>query len=150
VTVATLRPDSWNLPLFLHVLGALVVFGGVVAVATLGIAASRGHLHAQLLARLAFRAVVFLVLPGWILMRVGAEWILGKEDFGDNDPGWVGVGYGVSDGTLLLLVVLAVLAFLSARRGGGGRLTVAFTVLAAVCLVAFAVAWFAMSAKPGA
>jgi uncharacterized membrane protein len=38
VMLASIRPDSWNLPLFLHVLGATILFG---ATATIAIAASR-------------------------------------------------------------------------------------------------------------
>ena len=146
--VAILRPDSWNLPLFLHVLGALVLFGGAVAATAFGITVWRGHAHAALLARLAFRTLVFVMLPGWILMRVAAQWIVDKE-FPHETPGWVGVGFAVSDAGLVLLLVLGVLGFLSSRRGGVGRLAAAFAILSPVYLAALAVAWFAMSAKPG-
>ena len=30
-TLAAIRPDEWNLPLFVHVLGAIVLVGGVMA-----------------------------------------------------------------------------------------------------------------------
>jgi hypothetical protein len=30
--LAAVRPDDWNLPLFLHVLGAMTLVGGVVLV----------------------------------------------------------------------------------------------------------------------
>ena len=39
--LALVRPDSWNFPLFLHVLGAFVLVGGMAAVATLSIGAWR-------------------------------------------------------------------------------------------------------------
>jgi hypothetical protein len=55
----------------------------------------------------------------------------------------------MSEGGLVLLVVTAVLAWRSARRGGTGRAAAAVAVLAPLYLVALAVAWFAMSAKPG-
>ena len=29
--LASIRPDSWNFPLFLHVLGAMVLVGGLLA-----------------------------------------------------------------------------------------------------------------------
>jgi D-alanyl-lipoteichoic acid acyltransferase DltB (MBOAT superfamily) len=144
-----LRPSSWSLPLFVHVLGATVLFGGTLAVAILVLVAWRRRDLAALLSRLAFRLLLFFVLPAWILMRVGAGWIDGKE-FPKNEPGWVGVGYVVSEGGLVLLVVMAVLAWRSARGGGTGRAAGAVAVLAPLYLVALAVAWFAMSAKPGA
>jgi uncharacterized membrane protein len=147
--VLYLRPSSWSLPLFLHVLGATVLFGATLAVAILAIAAWRGRDRADLLSRLSFRLLLFLVLPAWLLMRIGGGWIDGKE-FPKNEPGWVGVGYVVSEGGLVLLIVTAVLAWRSARNGGTGRAAGAVAVLAPVYLVALAVAWFAMSAKPGA
>ena len=36
--LAVIRPDSWNLPLFLHVLGATVLFGATATVAIVGFA----------------------------------------------------------------------------------------------------------------
>jgi hypothetical protein len=148
VTVGVTRPDSWSLPLFLHVLGAVVLFGGTLAVTTLGIAAVRSRDQSALLARVAFRSLLLVVLPGWILMRAGAEWIVGKE-FPRSSPGWIDVGFAVSEGGLVLLIVLGVLGFLSARRDGSGRVSTAFAVLVPVYLAALVVAWFAMSAKPG-
>ena len=152
MTVAVLRPDSWNLPLFLHVLGATVLFGATLTAAILGIAAVRRRDQAQLLSRLAFRTTLLGVLPAWILARFAGQWILNREKEqipGLGNKGWVGVGFIVTDAGLALIVALLVLGFLSARRAGSGRLTTAFAVLAPVYLVALAVAWFAMSAKPG-
>ena len=40
--VALIRPDSWNFPLFLHVLGAMILVGGLLAgAATLGYARAK-------------------------------------------------------------------------------------------------------------
>jgi len=50
---------------------------------------------------------------------------------------------------LILLIALGVLAWVSARRGGVGRASMAVAILAPVYLAALAVAWWAMSAKPG-
>ena len=36
--IAFLRPDAWDFPLFVHVLGAIVLFGGVAAVVMLSFA----------------------------------------------------------------------------------------------------------------
>jgi asparagine N-glycosylation enzyme membrane subunit Stt3 len=90
-----------------------------------------------------------VVVPAWILMRVGAQLIVDKE-YPKNEPGWVDVGFLVSEPGAVLLLVLGILAWLSLRRNGIGRLALAVPVLASVYLVALGVAWFAMSAKPGA
>ena len=42
MVLALIRPDSWNLPLFLHVLGATLTFGATATVALLGFAGQRG------------------------------------------------------------------------------------------------------------
>jgi len=149
VIVLYLRPGSWSLPLYLHVLGATILFGGTLALTVLAVAAWRGRGNAAMLARLAFWTLVVVVLPAWILMRAGAQWIVGKE-FPKNTPGWVNVGFIVSEPGLVLILALGVVAWFSARRGGTGRLAAALAVLAPVYLAALAVAWFAMSAKPGA
>jgi hypothetical protein len=71
--------------------------------------------------------------------------VLGKEPDAVEDAGWVGIGFAVSEGGGVLLLVTGTLAWLSVRRG---RLMLAVPVLATVCLAGFAVAWFAMSGKP--
>jgi len=144
--LALLRPDSWNLPLFLHVFGAVVVFGASATLAIAGFAARRRQEHQQLLARTIARTWLFGILPAWLLMRICAEWIAGKEfPEGVEVPGWVDVGYIVSEGSGALLLVAGILAGLSARRG---RVMLAVPVLATICVLGYAVAWFAMSGKP--
>jgi len=147
--LALVRPDSWNFPLFLHVLGAIVLAGSIGAVTVLALAARQRRAHAALLSRLAFRTLILVVVPSWIVMRVGAQLIADKE-FPDKTPGWVDVGCVVSEPGLIVLIALGVLAWVSARRSGVGRASVALAILAPVYLAALAVAWWAMSAKPGA
>jgi hypothetical protein len=132
------------------VLGAMLLVGAlVVVVATMASALGRGD-GAQVLTGLAFRTLLIGVLPGYILMRGGAEWIASEEDVPD-DVDWVGIGYGVSDVGLLLTIITAVLAWRAARRGAGGPggLGPAVLVLSAVLIVAYGVAIWAMVAKPG-
>jgi hypothetical protein len=148
--VATIRPDAWDFPLFLHVAGAMLLVGALlVVVATTAGALRRGD-GVEVLTSLAFRALLIGVLPSYIVMRAGAEWIASKEDVPD-DAGWIGIGYGVADGGLLLTIIAAVLAWRAARRGaaGPGGLGRAVLVLAAVLVVAYAVAVWAMASKPG-
>ena len=148
--VATLRPDAWDFPLFVHVAGAMLLVGAlVVVVATMGAALRRGD-GVQVLTGLAFRTLLLGVLPAYVLMRAGAEWIASKEDVPD-DVDWIGIGYGASDGGLLLTIIAAIVAWRAARRGaaGPGGLGRAVVVLSVVLLVAYAVAIWAMTAKPG-
>jgi uncharacterized membrane protein len=141
--LALIRPDSWNFPLFLHILGATVLFGTVATVAIAGFA-SRSHAgYEQLLARVAQRTFVLGIVPAYILMRVGAQWIDSKEFPNGDEPGWVGTGFIVSDAGVVLLLIVGIL--LAVRRQ---RVLLAVPVLTAIYVVALGVAWVAMSGKP--
>ncbi len=151
MTVALLRPHSWDLPLFLHVLGATLLFGGMLTVTILALTAWRRRDWAPVLTQLVFRALLTAVVPSFVLMRIAAQWTLDREQHTISklgDQTWVGLGFAISDSGIAVVVVLAVLAFLSARRQGG-RMTIAVAVIAPLYTIALGVAWFAMSAKPG-
>lgn len=141
--VALIRPDSWNLPLFLHVLGATVLFGTVGVVAVAGFAIRRSTNHQLLLARVAQRTYMLGVIPAYILMRVGAQWIDSKEFPNGNEPGWVGVGFLVSDAGAILLIIVGIL--LAVRRQ---RILLAVPLLTGLYVIALGVAWVSMSGKP--
>jgi hypothetical protein len=143
------RPDAWHLPLFLHVLGAMVLVGGLVlAIVALSGAWRGGEALAGV--RLGYRALLLAVLPGWIVMRGAAQWIHDKEPVSKlkTAPSWIDIGYSSSEGGLLLIIIATVLAGLAARRGrAGGGMRVA-AVLVAVVLVAYLVTVWAMTTKP--
>jgi len=145
--IAFLRPNAWDLPLFLHVLGATVLFGAVGALAIVSFAGLRVPDHSLMLRRLAFYTTLLLVWPAYIVMRVGAQWIVSKEQLDKNSPGWVNVGFFVADGGVVVLLALTLLGWLALKRP---RLTPWLAGLAVLYIVALGVAWFAMSAKPGA
>jgi hypothetical protein len=142
---AIVRPDSWDLPLFVHVAGAMLLVAAVVVVLAVTAGALRRGDDAAVLMRLAFRALLLGVLPAWLVMRVGAEWVKSEEAVGD--PSWVGIGYGTSEGGLLLILIATGLAWRATRRGAAGAGRAVF-VLSALVLFAFAVAIWAMTAKP--
>jgi hypothetical protein len=147
--VAVVRPDSWNLALFVHVAGAMLLVGALVVVTVAMAAALRRGDGVEVLTRLAFRALLIGVIPAYVLMRGGAEWIASEENIPD-ELDWVGIGYIVADLGLLLTLITAVLAWRAARRGAdgpGGAGRAAF-VLAAVLIVAYGVALWAMATKP--
>lgn len=148
--VAAIRPDGWDLALFVHVAGAMLLVGAlVVVVVTMAAALRRGD-GAEVLTRLAFRALLIGVLPAYVVMRVGSEWIASNENVPD-DADWIGIGYSTADGGLVLTIIAAVLAWRAARRGaaGPGGLGRGVLVLAAVLILAYAVTIWAMAAKPG-
>jgi hypothetical protein len=145
--IAIVRPHAWDLPLFLHVFGAIVLFGGVAAVALLSSSALREQAHAALLRRTAFITTLVVVWPSYVVMRVGAQWILSREGLDKVTPSWVNYGFAVSDAGILILAAITLLGWLAPRRPGAGKFLAALSVL---YLVALGVAWFAMTAKPGA
>jgi hypothetical protein len=149
--LASVRPDSWNFPLFLHVLGAMILVGGLVAGAS-SLAFAKGE--ARLL-RLGYWSLLVISLPGWILMRIGAGWIASKEHLDDLPdklvPTWLGMGYLLADtGGLVLLVALVVgaIGMYRMRAGKGSGLLKVTLVLALVVLAAYVVAVWAMAGKP--
>ena len=148
--VAAIRPESWNLPLFLHVLGATLTFGTTATVAILGFAGLSADADRSLwLRRLTFRIAFAVMVPAFILMRGAGQWIVVKEYPGSaKTPGWVDVGFIVTEPGALLIIVMLVLAFLSARRPTF-RAAPVVPWLAAIYLLALGVAWFAMAGKPG-
>ena len=151
--LAVARPDSWDFPLFLHVLGAMILVGGLVAGAS-AIGYARGEVK---FLRLGYWALLAVSLPGWVLMRVGAEWIYTREGWDDlpegvDNPGWLDTGRLISDaGGLILLVSLVAggIGVYRLRAGKGSGLLKATLVLALVLLAAYVVAVWAMAAKPG-
>jgi hypothetical protein len=150
--LGSIRPDDWDFPLFLHVLGAMVLVGALGLVVLSLASARRGDSAAGL--RLAYRSLLLGVIPGWIVMRVGAQWIASKEGYDEGDvPNWVDMGFIISEPTLLLLIAATVCTGLAARRARTGErrfrgLSGAALVLVAITLVAYVVAIWAMSTKP--
>ena len=116
-TLAAIRPDEWNLPLLLHVAGAMVLVGALIT-AVAALMASRTSRPAPM-KRVAFRTLLLAALPGYILMRGAAEWIFSEENL-DDEAAWIGIGYIVSDLGLLLLIIATVLAGISSRRARDG------------------------------
>jgi len=148
-TLAAIRPDDWNLPLFVHVLGAIVLAGGV-ATAAGALALARGNVG---MLRTGYYSLLAVALPGWILMRVGAQWIYDEEGFeGGEEPTWLAIGWFTADPGGALLVVALVLGGVGVRRLGddkGSGLLKATMVISLVLLAAYVVAIWAMSGKPG-
>jgi cytochrome b561 len=138
--------------LFLHVGGAMALVASlVVASYTIMIARQRGD---QPAAVFAYRTLWRFTLPAYLVMRIGAQWIVSKEHLENSNDAWVGIGFGVSDLGLLLLIIGLVLTGLMARRAKRGTSVAGATPLAGAAalsgllIVMYLVAVWAMTTKP--
>jgi hypothetical protein len=149
--LAIIRPDDWNLPLFLHTLGAMVFVGALTLSSVSLIAAWRSNSPA--LTRLAYMTLFSGALPSYIVFRVGSEWIVDKEGLSDADLAWIDIGYMVSDTGALLLIISLVIGGISMRRMKRGQAASPIaarivTGLVSLVLIANLVAVWAMTTKP--
>jgi hypothetical protein len=149
--MATVRPDSWNIPLFLHVAGAMVLVGALVVVAWTLVKAWRGDSAG--LTTVAFRTLLYVAIPSFIVMRGAAQWIAHKEHLDNSDVSWISIGFSTSDGGGLFVIIATLLAGLGARRlrregSASPTLGRVAAVLTLIPLIAFLVTIWAMTAKP--
>jgi hypothetical protein len=148
--LAAIRDDNLNFPLFLHVLGAMILVGGLLTgVSSLFFA--RGDVRYL---RLGYWSLLAVSLPGWVLMRVGGEWIASREGWtkeGVPTPTWLDIGFLLADvGGLILLVSLVTGGFgvYRLKQGKGSGLLRATLMLSTLLLAAYVVAVWAMAGKP--
>ncbi len=160
-TLAAIRPDSVNFPLFLHVLGAMLLVGLLLAVAcAIFIGWRRDDPETAVgLTRMGLWTLILGVFPSFLLMRIAAQWTE-SEEFGDlegaakeavEDSTWLGIGYTTADlgGVLILIsIVLAIIGLRRTRQGGGIGLGRAVGIISVLLLAAYVVAVWAMTTKP--
>jgi hypothetical protein len=147
------RASDWKLPLFIHILGAMVLVGALTLSAVSLIAAWRNGSPA--LTRLGMLSVFYGALPGWIVMRGGAQWIAHKEGLDNEgvDLTWLNIGFTTSDIGFVLLIVLLIIGGVAVRRINrqdavpllGTRFAAGIT---AFLLIAYLVTVWAMTVKP--
>ena len=149
---ATIRPDEQNFPLFVHITGATILVGGLLTAATILLLA-RGDGRSL---RLGYWTLLAVAFPGWIIMRIGAQWIYSEQGWDDlpegiEEPAWLGIGYFAADlGGLILLVSLIVggIGVYRLRADKGSGLLRATMILSLILLAAYVVAAWAMAGKP--
>jgi len=149
---ATVREDSQNFPLFVHIAGATILVGGLLTAATI-LALARGDARSL---RLGYWTLLAVSFPGWIIMRIGAQWIYSEQGWDDlpdefEEPAWLGIGYFAADlGGLILLVSLIVggIGVYRLRADKGSGLLRATMILSLILLAAYVVAAWAMAGKP--
>ena len=151
--IAAIRPDEQSFALLLHLVGATVVFGALLASAT-SLLLARGQTR---LLRLGYFALLLVGLPGLILMRLGGQWLYNLQNWDDlpdqiDEPAWLGIGFVVADwGGLLFLLSLALggVGIYRLRQGKNATgLLNATMVISLVLIVAYVVAVWAMTGKP--
>lgn len=156
-----IRPDSVNFPLFLHVLGAMLLVGTLLAVASAIVLGWRRDdpERSAGLTRFGLWTLIAGVLPSYVLMRIGAQWVE-SEEFGElegaakeavEDSAWIGIGYITADLGALLIIVSIILSIIGLRRLRAGRgvgLGRAVGVISVLLLAAYVVAIWAMTVKP--
>jgi hypothetical protein len=153
IALAAVRPDDWNVALFIHVLGAFTLIGALVVAASFLFAARHEGSHA--LTRAGFRSLLIVALPAFIATRVGGERIASKEGLKDADLTWITVGCSSTDGGLLVLLGATLVAGLAVRRaaraeaGGVRGRGAAFAAWLVTLLIAvYATVIVVMATKP--
>jgi uncharacterized cupredoxin-like copper-binding protein len=151
--LAAIRPDGQDFPVLLHIVGATIVFGALLA-SVGSLALARGQIR---LFRIGYFSLLFVALPGWILMRLSGEWIYRKQGWNSvpeqlKDPTWLRIGFAVADwGGLLFLLALVIggVAVLRMRSGksGAGLLKVTMSIAVALAIGYVGAVW-AMTGKP--
>ena len=151
--LAAIRPDNQSFALLLHLVGATVVFGALLACAT-SILLSRGETR---LLRLGYFSLLLVGLPGLILLRLAGEWLYRLQSWNKlpsqiDRPSWLDIGFIVADwGGLLFLVALVLggIGVYRLRNGKGGTVLLKSTmVISLVLAVGYVVAVWAMTGKP--
>jgi hypothetical protein len=109
--------------LFAHILSAMILFGGVLAVAGVSVAAQRRAWPDQvpLLRALAFRTNLLVVLPGFVAVHVFGD-LLANREYKHGQPDWLDLGFAITDAGLIVGgVFLTLLQFWVLRRTRAGE-----------------------------
>jgi hypothetical protein len=133
-----------HVQLFLHIAGAIALFGATATVATIGFAARRRAEQVQL-ARGALGTLLVVAIPAWVVMLVFGSWTKSKEGL----PGtldWIRVGSAISTAGIVFLLVATGVAYSWSRRPSRWQ-PLAIAALASAYLLALGVAWWVMSTK---
>ena len=152
MTVLLVRPDSWNLPLLLHVGGAMALVASVTVAAVALIQGWRtDNPSAASLKRFGARTLLYAAIPSYFVMRIAAQWILSKEGLDNSNAAWIGDGFMAADVGFVLLVIAAIVANMAVRRdpdSGLGKLAKVGASLSVVLIALYVFAVWAMTTKP--
>ena len=144
-----MRPDSINLAVSVHVLGAMLLVGGLVTAAAAALIGWSDE--AAGLRRFSCRTLLIVAFPGWIVMFAGALWSESKEKLENADLAWLGIGHIAAEGGGLLLIIALILGGIGQRKSRGddvNGLVKASSIIATFLVAVYVVAIWAMGAKP--
>jgi hypothetical protein len=152
VTALIIRPDSWNLPLLLHVGGAMALVASVSVAALALVQGWRtSDPSAASLKRFGARTLLYAAIPSYLVMRIAAQWIESREGLENSNAAWLGDGFLAADLGGLLLLIATIVATISVRRdpdAGLGKLAKVATSLSLILVALYVFAVWAMTAKP--
>src|SRR5919201_1944639 len=96
--------------LFLHILSALMLVAGVIAVSLTSLAAARSGRPEQvpLLRAIAFRTNLVVVFPMFIAVHVFGG-LLSDREYKDSDPDWLSIGFAITSIATIVAVLLILL-----------------------------------------
>jgi hypothetical protein len=149
--LAAIRSDAVSLALLVHVAGAMVLVGGLVTAAAALVLGWRDTTPRLL--RIGYFSLLAVALPGWIVMRVGAQWTESRENLPEavEEQAWLGIGYVTADLGGILLLVALIAGGIGVRRlsaGGGSGLLRVSTIVSVLLVAAYVVTVWAMAGKP--
>jgi hypothetical protein len=152
MTLLIIRPDSWNLPLLLHVGGAMALVASVTVAAVALVQGWRtSDPTAASLKRFGGRTLLYAAIPSYFVMRIAAEWVASREHLENSNAAWLGDGYLAADGGGIILLIATIVANLAVRRApdsGLGKLAKVGAGLSLIVVALYVFAIWAMTTKP--
>jgi uncharacterized cupredoxin-like copper-binding protein len=150
---AAIRPAGQDFPLLLHIVGATIVFGALLASAS-ALALARGEIR---LLRLGYFSLLLVALPGWILMRLSGEWIYRKQGWNGlpnqfKNADWLRIGFIVADFGGILFILALIMGGVGVYRlqhGKSASLLQATMFISLVIALGYVIAVWAMTGKVG-
>ena len=149
-------PSSWNIPLLIHVTGAMILVGGMLAAATALISA---HGDEKRL-RLGYYSLLFVAFPGMMLTKLGATAINSKYSGhgffrsafpSQDDPTWIMIGGTALDmggGALVAALILGWFGLKKLDTKRGQQMMKLVMLISIGLLAAYVLAIWAMGARP--
>jgi hypothetical protein len=149
-------PSSWNVPLLVHVTGAMILVGGMLTAAT-ALVSARGD---ERRLRLGYYSLLFVAFPGMMLTKMGATAIWSKySDHGffrsafpsRDDPTWIMIGGTALDmgaGALVLALIAGWFGLKKLDTKRGQQLMKLTTLISIGLLAAYVVTIWAMAGRP--
>jgi hypothetical protein len=152
VTLLSIRPDSWNLPLLLHVGGAMALVASVTVAAIALIQGWRtSDPSAASLKRFGAKTLLYAAIPSYFVMRIAAQWVESREGLDNSNATWLGDGFLAADLGGILLLIATIVANMAVRRApdtGLGKLAKVSAGISLILVGLYVFAIWAMTTKP--